>query len=148
MEKSQAYKLLRDTVQSLQKKLGFWQDNQLSCCGISLSQCYALVEIGQADKIALNELADLLNLDNSTMSRTVNNLVNNELVKREIDPQDRRYVTISLTESGSRLYQGIDEGLNLFFKNIYQSIPQEKQEQVLESLEILLKAIGQNECCN
>lgn len=80
-------------------------------------------------------------------SRTVNNLVTSELAQRDIDPQDRRYVTISLTESGHKLYEGIEEGMNLYFKKVYESIPYDKKKQVLESIQILLEAIAKNECC-
>jgi DNA-binding MarR family transcriptional regulator len=65
-----------------------------------MAQCHAVVEIGRAGGISLAELAGLLNLDSSTMSRTVNNLVNSGYVIRELDPKDRRYVTIELTENG------------------------------------------------
>lgn len=136
---------LRELVRVLERKLGILEDTQFSCCGITMAQCHALVEIGRTDGISLNELAELLNLENSTMSRTVNNLVTNELAKRDIDPQDRRYVAISLTESGSKLYEGIEEGMNLYFQRVYNSIPENKRQQVLESLQILLEAIGKNE---
>ncbi|SDI33698.1 MarR family winged helix-turn-helix transcriptional regulator [Desulfosporosinus hippei] len=136
---------LREMIRLLERKLGVLEDNQYSCCGISMAQCHALVEIGRIKDISLNELAEQLNLENSTMSRTVNNLVTNELVKREIDPQDRRYVTISLSENGDKLFKGIEEEMNQYFKKVYNSIPEDKKQQVLESLQILLEAVGINE---
>jgi DNA-binding MarR family transcriptional regulator len=147
MNISENPKQLREMVRILERKLGILQESEFSCCGITMAQCHALVEIGRAKSISLNELAELINLENSTMSRTVNNLVTNELAKRDIDPQDRRYVTISLTESGQKLYEGIEEGMNLYFSKVYHSIPESKREQVMESVQILLDAIGENECC-
>ena len=41
------------------------------CCGVSLTQCHTIVEIAKAGSISLNELADILTLDKSTVSRTV-----------------------------------------------------------------------------
>lgn len=140
-------KQLREMIRILERKLGLLKESGFSCCGITMSQCHALVEIGRAESISLNELAELLNLENSTMSRTVNNLVTSELAKRDIDPKDRRYVTISLTESGHKLYEGIEKEMNLYFKRIYETIPKDKKQQVLESMKILLDAIGENECC-
>ena len=115
--------------------------------GITMAQCHALVEVGRAENISLNELAELLNLESSSMSRTVNNLVTNKLVKRDIDPLDRRYVTITLTESGSKLFKDIEESMNLYFTKVYHCLPGDKRDQVLDSLQILLEAIGKNECC-
>ncbi|MCR4434819.1 MAG: MarR family transcriptional regulator [Clostridiales bacterium] len=138
---------LREMMRLLERKLGILEESEVACCGITMAQCHALVEVGRAKNISLNELAELLNLKNSTMSRTVNNLVNSELVKRDIDPQDRRYITISLTESGTKIYEGIEESMNLYYKRVYDWIPEDKRGQVMESLQILLEAISKNECC-
>lgn len=138
---------LREFIRKLERKLGILDEKEMSCCGITMAQCHALVEIGRADRISLNRLAEMLNLENSTMSRTVNNLVNNELVKRDIDPQDRRYVNISLTENGSKTYGSIEASMDLYFRNVYNAIPEDKREQVIESLQQLLDAFDKNPCC-
>jgi DNA-binding MarR family transcriptional regulator len=134
---------LRELIRQLEKKLSVLQEKQLSCCEESMTQCHALVEIGRAKSISLNELADKLNLESSTVSRTVNKLVTNELVKRDLDPDDRRYVTISLTESGNKNYINIETNMDFYFKNIYTLIPESKRNQVVESLKILIDAIAQ-----
>jgi DNA-binding MarR family transcriptional regulator len=140
-------KQLRELVRKLERKLGILEDGEFSCCGVSLAQCHALIEIGRAKSISLIDLAGLINLDNSTMSRTVNNLVSGELVEREIDPGDRRYVRINLTENGEKLFNTIESNMELYFSKIYGSIPAEKRFQVLESLQILMDAINGSECC-
>lgn len=138
-------KKLREMIRILERKLGILQESGYSCCSVTMSQCYALVEIGRAKDISLNELAELLNLENSTMSRTVNNLVSSELAKRDIDPLDRRYVTISLTDKGDKLYKNIEKDMDKYFKEIYEEIPENKKLQVIESIEILLEAINNTE---
>jgi len=135
---------LRELIRSLERKLGILEENEFSCCNISITQCHALVEIGRAKKIALNELADLLNLEDSTLSRTVNILVTKELVKRDINPEDRRYVTIALTEKGQKLFETIETHMGNYYADIFSRIPIEKQGVVLESLDILLAAVTQS----
>jgi len=142
------YKIFRELVRTLEKKLGVLEDNQFSCCGITLAQCHALVEIGRAGSISLNELAELNNLENSTMSRTVNNLVNSGLTERNLDTRDRRYVTIVLTGKGNTLYESIEAEMDKYFKEIFSHIPKEKEEQVLESLSLVVDAINKSSCCN
>lgn len=139
-------KQLREMIRILERKLGILEESEFSCCGITIAQCHALVEIGRAKNISLHELAEIINLENSTMSRTVNNLVTNELVKRDIDPKDRRYVTISLTDKGQKLFEGIEESMNLYFSKVYKAIPESKREQVMESMQLLLDAIC-DDCC-
>ncbi len=76
----------------------------------------------------LNELAALLGLDKSTMSRTVNTMVRHGLVAREPHPEDRRYVKISLTDAGNRVLADIESKMADYYLNIYQSIPQDKRD--------------------
>jgi DNA-binding MarR family transcriptional regulator len=135
-------KQLREMIRIFERKLGVLGDCQSSCCGITLAQCHALVEIGRSKQISLNKLSELLTLDNSTTSRTVNNLVNKNLVKRDIDPNDRRYVTISLTESGEESFKNIEESMNSYYEKLYNNIPNAKKEQILESMEILLESLN------
>ncbi len=146
MEDIKVIRELREIIRILERKLGVIED-EIFCCGITMAQCHALVEIGRAKNISLNELACLLNLENSTMSRTVNNLVESGYVKREIDPVDRRYVAISLTERGISLFNSIEEGMNQYFNQVYSLIPEDKREQVIESLYLLVDAIKESESC-
>ena len=138
---------LRELIRLLERKLGVLEDGEMACCGISMAQCHALIEIGRAKRISLIDLATLLNLDNSTMSRTVNNLVNNGMVERQLDPNDRRYITIQLTQDGLEQFRSIESGMGEYFMKIYNAIPSESRAQVLESLQILLKAISDSDCC-
>ena len=138
---------LRETIRKLERKLGILEESELSCCNISLAQCHALVEIGRAKAISLNELAELLNLENSTMSRTVSNLVNSGYVKRDIDATDRRYLTISLTESGQDLFNRIEAGMGRYYRDIFEQIEEGKRGQVIESLNLLLDAVEKSNCC-
>lgn len=136
---------LRENIRQLERKLGILQENQQACCCISMAQCHALVEIGRAKSISLNELSKKLNVDNSTTSRAVNKLVTSNLVKRDIDPNDRRYVTIALTEYGEEVFKNIESDRNAYFKQVYDAIPESKREQVVESLRILIEAITANQ---
>jgi DNA-binding MarR family transcriptional regulator len=129
------------------RRLGVLEKSEASCCGITLGQCHALIEIGRAGEISLNELAELLNVDNSTMSRTVNNLVSNELIERVINPEDRRYVKITLTEKGGQKFKEIEENMESYFKHILEAIPEDKHQQVVESLRLLMVAIKKANCC-
>ena len=138
---------LREAIRLLERKLGLLDELEASCCGVTFAQCHAVVEIGRAGSISLNDLADTLNLDKSTMSRTINNLVTNGMAVREIDPADRRYITIQLTESGQKAFETIEKSMEEFFANIFAKIPEGKREQVLEGLQILLEALATTDCC-
>lgn len=138
---------LRELIRILVRDLGILEKEDANCCGITISQCHAIVEVGRAEEISLNELAELLKLDKSTMSRTINNLVEQGMVARELHPKDRRYITIKLTDEGVKSFENIEEGMEKFYKNVFTAIPETKREQVLDSLKLLIEAVDQNRCC-
>jgi DNA-binding MarR family transcriptional regulator len=147
MDKDKYVNELRELTRLLVRNLGFLDKSEASCCGTTIGQCHSIIEIGAAQEISLNELADILKLDNSTISRTVNNLVEQQLVVREIDPQDRRYIKIKLTGKGWIVYKSIENNMDVYFASLLKDIPEEKHEQVIESLMLLVKAMKNNKCC-
>lgn len=146
MEKKES-NCLRELIRILVRDLGILEKSDSNCHGVTMSQCHAIVEIGRANEISLNELAKILNLDKSTMSRTINKLVDDDLVVRESHPEDRRYIVIKLTDKGTSVFKTIEESMNNYYKKIFVSIPQDKREQVLDSLKILIDVIHGNKCC-
>jgi len=139
--------VLREFLRVLVRNLGVLEKSDASCCGITLTQCHAIVEVGRLEKISLVDLADLLGVDKSTMSRTVNNLVEANLAVRELDSENRRYVIIQLTENGRSVFRNIEESMESYYKSIFGSIPEDKGGQVLESLQLLTDAVRSNKCC-
>ncbi|MCD2347980.1 MarR family winged helix-turn-helix transcriptional regulator [Clostridium guangxiense] len=146
MEKEES-NYLRELIRVLVRDLGILEKSDSNCHGVTMSQCHAIVEIGRAKEISLNGLAKILNLDKSTMSRTINKLVDDDLVVREAHPEDRRYIVIKLTDKGIKVFKTIEENMNNYYKKIFVSIPQDKREQVLDSLKILIDVIHGNKCC-
>lgn len=138
---------LRETTRLLIRKLGVLERSEAICCGITLTQCHAIVETGRKKQISVNELAELLNLDKSTISRTVEQLVTHDMIVREPDPNDRRYVTLQLTSKGEQLFGDIEKRMQAYFTEILELIPEEKREQVIDSLQIFSEALHNKRCC-
>lgn len=138
---------LRELIRTLVRNLGILEKSDASCCGVTVAQCHAVVEIGRRDTISLVDLSALLGLDKSTMSRTINNLVEAGLACRELDAKNRRYVSIRLTDKGKEVFSNVEETMDDYYQRIFRSIPEEKQAQVLESLQLLSEAVKHNKCC-
>jgi DNA-binding MarR family transcriptional regulator len=130
----------------LTRKLGLLEKSEASCCGVTLSQCHAIVEIGRAGSISVNDLANILGLDKSTMSRAINNLVELDLVTREAVPDNRRLLSIGLTTKGRTLFSEIESSMEQYYHDVYSALPADKRTQVIESLELLVRTIP-GQCC-
>lgn len=138
---------LRELLRILVRNLGVLEKSDAGCCGVTISQCHAIVEIGRAGEISLNELAELLTLDKSTMSRTINKLVEDNIVIREAHAMDRRYITIKLTDQGINIFKTIEGNMAKYYNSVFMSIPEGKREQTLDSLKLLVEAVHKNNCC-
>lgn len=132
---------LRESTRLLIRTLGVLEQGGAVCCGITYAQCHALVETGRKEKLSVNELAELLNLDKSTVSKTVEQLVKNGVILREPSTRDRRYVDLRLTKAGQELFQSIETRMKAYFTNILNGIPKEKHEQVIESMQLLSESL-------
>ncbi|MDT8901678.1 MarR family winged helix-turn-helix transcriptional regulator [Anaeroselena agilis] len=139
---------LRETMRLLVRRLGILERGEASCCGITMAQCHVIVELGRAKKLSLNDLAELLKLDKSTVSRSVDNLVGMGFVRRDTDAADRRYVTLALSEKGGKVFADLEKRMEKYFAEIVGFLPADKREQVLDSLALLADAIKSPDCCD
>jgi DNA-binding MarR family transcriptional regulator len=143
--KEENVKLFREKLREIQRDLGWSQKTDIQCCGITMAQCHALIEIGQRSSVSIVALAGVLGVDTSTLSRTVDNMCKAGLVDRVLNSQDRRYVTLTLTDRGKTVLRTIEESFNGYILKIFQFIEEGKHPQVMESLILIAAAI---EKCN
>ena len=135
----------RDLIRQLQRSLNWQWRLDASCCGVTVAQCHIIMEVGKTGRTSIAELALALNLDISTVSRTIEGMVRAELVKRTANPDDRRSVYIVLTEEGKSVYNDINNTFDDYYAEILADIPQDKQRQVIESIELLARATAKTE---
>jgi DNA-binding MarR family transcriptional regulator len=131
----------REKLRRLEREIGWQLRSDTECCGVTLAQCHIIVEIGNTGKMSVIDLATVLGLDTSTLSRHINGMVNVGLVNRALNPKDRRYVSITLTEQGHKVYQSIEGICNSQYAKVFEFIPQEKHQQVLECFNLLVYAV-------
>lgn len=119
-----------------------YQMKQNNCCsGITLKQCHTLLALEDLKTSSLSDLANKLYIDKSSASRSIENLHQLGLVKRETNPENRRETILTLTHKGISLVNNINKDNNEFYQNILEKIPKEKIETIIESLDILSDAI-------
>ncbi len=133
--------LLRETMRRLERRIVLDENYLRSCCGISLTQCHAMVEIGRAGSTSIAGLSKKLGLDNSTVSRAVEALVGKGYASRATDPNNRRFVTVSLTGKGLMEFNAIENSMNIYYEKLLDAIEEDKRDQVLESIQILIQVV-------
>ncbi len=128
----------RENIRHIERELSI-QINATCCEGVTLAQCHTLLEVDSHNSINLNELSEKLYLDKSTVSRTVDSLVKNGTVNRVIPEENRRMITISLTDKGDGICRQINRDSDAYFDTIIESIPTGDLPVFLRSFEIMVK---------
>jgi DNA-binding MarR family transcriptional regulator len=142
------YVNIRETLQLLVRRFGLFQKEGAQCCGVSVMQSHILYELRKRPNQSLLDLAGILGVDTSSLSRQVQQLVELGLVNRVPDPKDRRYVLLSLTQAGEKMDSDIANQMTDYIQNLLKFIPEEKHQQVKESLDLLSDAMRQSpNCC-
>ena len=116
-------------------------DSADCCCGsVNKTQCFLIVEIGRKPGISVKELAEILRIDKSGVSRFVEDLVQKNYVERKPSLEDRRFVTLHLLPKGQERFEKIEHDMYYKFKKVFEQIPENKREQVIESLKLYNEA--------
>ena len=111
------------------------------CCqGVTLAQCLVLLEIDESGQLTMSQLASRLRLDNSTLSRTIEGLVQRGLVERLREDQDRRLVRIRLTPEGDLVCRSIHEQNDEHYLRVFEKIPESRHGAVAKNFETLVQA--------
>jgi DNA-binding MarR family transcriptional regulator len=114
-----------------------------SCCsGVTLAQCHALLEIESRRSATLNELAQGLGLDKSTLSRTVEGLVNSGLVERTFKDRDRRSLQLCLSWRGKDTCDRINEDNDQLFHRVFERIGSANRQRVLDAFQEIVNAMA------
>ncbi len=138
-------KQFREYTRQLECHLGNMNQSDCCCCGINEGQCFLIVEIGRKPGVSVKELAEILHIDKSGVSRSVEELVQKGFVERTPSREDRRFVKLQLLPKGQERFEKIEHDMYLNFKEVFEQIPVEKRELVLEALRLYNEACSEVE---
>jgi DNA-binding MarR family transcriptional regulator len=131
---NQTIKKFREVLRRFEREI-FVQTNECCCNGVTLAQCHALLEIASKNKESVSELAKTLSLDKSTVSRTVDGLVNIGLVDRSIPEENRRTSILKLTKAGENVCHSINCNNNKYISGTLSILTKAEQEELLRLFE-------------
>ena len=146
----------RANLRVIERETANYLKNETACCGVSLSQCHILMELDMQGEMSLKQLAANLESDPSTLSRVIDGMVSTGLILRAANPDDRRAVILKLSEQGQRTAATINAQSNRFYQRVFDLLPAEKHESLVESIALLggaLTALRRNQpfdqhaCC-
>ena len=137
---------LGELCAELVRRLRLLERSEMACCGVPMSQAMVLQTLqGEEDGQRMSEVAEALGVAQSTATRLVEPLVDQEMVKRQPAPDDGRAVVVLLTPEGRRTAAELARLADRWSQGVLQRIPGNEHESVIAALETVVAAV--NDCC-
>ena len=106
--------------------------------GLSMSQIGALFHIHRMGSSGVTDLGDHLGVTSAAVSQMLERLVQQELISRTEDPNDRRVKQIVLTPKGCQI---LEEGIRArqgWLNDLTESLSPDEKEQITAALNVLI----------
>jgi len=104
----------------------------------------ALAALSTREACTINELAALTVTKQSTLSRALDRLVANGLVRRTQRDGDGRVFDVSITDDGKEVFNGIWPALFSQYDRMFDGVEPEERERFIETLHKMLNNIRQS----
>lgn len=96
---------------------------------------------GSDESINNKAIAERMSLSPSRLTRIIDGLVQKEYIIREIDPNDRRNMKVSLSSRGQLLVQQLNKSYIEIHKEILQDIDPSQHHSLITAMTHLLSAL-------
>jgi DNA-binding MarR family transcriptional regulator len=112
--------------------------------GLSMSQIGALFRIFRG-KSSVSDISDNLGVTSAAASQMLERLVQQGLILRKEDPNDRRVRQIVLTDKGRQILQESIAARQGWLENLSRTLSDSQREQVTAALNILIEKANELE---
>jgi DNA-binding MarR family transcriptional regulator len=120
---------LADLLHRLTRRLRRSQAERLAPLGLTPAQERALRVISRSDEpLRMTELADRLGIVPRSLTTVVDALEEAGLVRREIDPRNRRAILLRLTDQGTAVRDELREARRRAAEDLFAPMPDDDRE--------------------
>ncbi|MBY0357302.1 MAG: MarR family transcriptional regulator [Candidatus Obscuribacterales bacterium] len=116
---------------------------KLAAEDVSVAQWVVMRVLYNQQDISLNEAAEAVGVDNSSLSRMIERLVQKDLVNRK-EGKNRRSISLTLTAAGKKLVPKLAKLADENDKAFFGSLTVTQKNDLLKIVQQLLKANGWN----
>jgi DNA-binding MarR family transcriptional regulator len=141
---------MKNTPSNLEDHLGFWLRclsnyvhntfaERLAEYDVSVAQWVVLRTLYDKKDTSLSEAASLVGVDNSSLSRMIDRLIQKGLITRT-EGVDRRSVRLSLTARGKKMVPELTRLADENDSHFFRTLSIKEQEHLLNTIKLLLKS--------
>ena len=141
-EEAQRMMLLLNTLSLFSRKtLVSWMPELVTDMGITEERFMVMFELSLQPDISLKDLAQSMMVSSSSLSVMINALVEQGIVTRQPDSEDRRRVLLRLGTRGKRLLRRAEDHLLQKFQEYLKSLPEDDRQELNFTAEALLQVV-------
>lgn len=118
------------------------QLRQQSSAGLTPSQLSALAAIDRHGPLTLGQLAEHERVAPPTITKVVNKLEADGLVRREADADDRRYCRVSTTDAGDAFLADTRQRRDAWLAVRLDDLDADQQRRLVDALDVLEALTG------
>lgn len=104
---------------------------------ICLPEIFVLKELSSKEEPTMSELGRSISMDPSTLTRTVDKLVEKEFVVRKPDPEDRRVVRVTITAEGRKIINRFEVQRKKHIESILRQMTSQERKDLLKIFKTL-----------
>jgi DNA-binding MarR family transcriptional regulator len=113
----------------------------LAPLGLNFAKWRTLLFIWRLGSCTIKDLATLSGVDRTTLSRAIERLTQDGLVRRATAHGDRRKVRLSLTDAGTAAFEASFDVQHRFTLHVMNEIPEGAQREACRHLSAILEAM-------
>ena len=118
---------------------------EMARLGLTTPKMRALAVLSVIDRPLIRELAVYAVVEQSTLSRALDGLVAEGLVRREADTQDSRGTRVAITEEGRAAFDRLWPHMAEAHARMFRGVPEEERQAFVAVLQKLLANIRKHE---
>ena len=106
---------------------------------ITCSELNCLKQYFEIDILSVKELAEKLNITSGGVTRIVASLEEDGVLRRDMDPNDRRGINVTLTDKGDKLVKNLRKKTIDYCKDLFDEMNEKDQNTIHDGLSLLFK---------
>jgi DNA-binding MarR family transcriptional regulator len=110
---------------------------------VTLTQYRSLIVLAARGPQSVAALAEAVAVTPPTASRLCDRLVRKELIRRRVDPRDRRLVSLALTAAGRHLVDDVTNRRRAEIARLLEAVPLKAQRSLVAALQQLATVAGE-----
>ena len=119
--------------------------SEMAALGLTTPQMRSLAVLSVRDGILIRELAVYAVVQQSTLSRALDTLAQNGMIRRETDEQDSRATRVFLTDAGREAYERLWPHMSEAYEAMFRGIGPEEKQAFVSTLQTMLRNIRKHD---